>query len=802
MSHSFSTSFANLSRALVLSATLLVAACGSPADRAQSHYERGMQFLSQQNYVKAGIEFKNAVQLKKDLVGAWRGLLQIEEHDRNVEGMVGILRTIVELDPKDIDGKLKLGRLMLLGPASDQALDLANAALEVDGRNPNALAFRGAVLLKLNDDIGGKRDAQTALEIDPANAEALIVLAAERMMRGDIEGALRILDRQPIVQEKNVAIQLFKLYLFERSGNLKQAEALLRKLTELYPQEPTFRRSLIKLYIDQKRPDDAEKELRARAAENPTNVEARMELVRFLQQVKGPAAARQELVNRISAGGEVFPDQIALAQFDFAQGNIADSIQLLDKLANRADSREHALVAQVKLAEVYLSRKNFDEAEALASKILRQDSRNTDGLRLRAVTALQRGRLDAAIADVREALNHQPRSTQLMLLLADAYERGGSMELAEKQHADATKASGFEPTVSLNYVAFLRRRGSIERAEDVLTELANRWPNNAAVLSTLADVRLLRQNWMGAQEIADRLRRIGNDRGLADQILGLALSGRNRYDDSISLLESAVAAAPGAAQPMAALVGTLVRAQKLDRAVAFLQTVLEANPGNAEAHVLKASVQLLQNAPEQALKSLQAAIERQPKNMVGYRALASFYVREKNFDEAEKVVRAGLREESDNFAMRLALAEVLESKGDYGAAIAEYESMLKEQPSSLIAANNLASLLSDHRGDKASLERAYSIATVLRKSQVPSFKDTLGWIYYQRGDYKNALPLLEEAAAAMPDRAMVRYHLGLCHVAMGELAKASEQLKKARELAPPNGELEAKIKAAQEKAAM
>jgi tetratricopeptide (TPR) repeat protein len=802
MSDSFSASFSTLSRALLLSAVLLVGACGSQADRAQSYYERGMQLLSQQDYVKAGIEFKNALQLKKDLVGAWRGLLQIEEHDRNIGAMVPILRTIVELDPKDVDAKLKLGRFLLVANALDQAFDLANAAIDLDDHNASALAFRGAVLLKLNDDIGGKRDARAALEIDPANAEALIVLAAERMMRGDIQGALVILDRQPLVQEKDVAIQLFKLYLFERSGDLKLAEALLRKLTELYPQEPKFRQHLIKLYIDQKRLDDAEKELRALIAENPAHVEARMNLVRFLQQVKGPAAARQELVNRINAGGEVFPDQIALAEFDFTQGNVADSIGLLDKLADHADSREHALVAQVKLAEVYLSRKNLDEAEAVVSKILRQDNRNTDGLRLRAVTALERGRLDAAIADLREALNNQPRSTQLMLLLAAAYERSGSIELAEKQYADATKASGFEPAVSLNYVAFLRRRGSIERAEDVLTELATRWPSNAAVLSMLADVRLSRQNWMGAQEIADRIRHIGNNSGLADQILGAALSARNRNDDSIGALESAVAAAPGAVQPMAALVNTLVRAQKLDRALAFLQTVLDANPENAEAHVLRASVEVLLNAPAQALKSLQTAIDRQPKNMVGYQGLAAFYTREKNLDEAEKVIRAGLRERPDNFAMHLALAGVLESKGDYEAAIAEYESMLKEQPGSLIVANNLASLLSDHRTDKSSLERAYSVATLLRKSQVPSFKDTLGWIYYQRGDYKNALPLLAEAAAALPDRAWVQYHLGMCHLAMGELTKASAQLKKARELANANGELEAKIKAAQEKAAM
>src|SRR5262249_12127478 len=154
----------------------------------------------------------------------------------------------------------------------------------------------------------------------------------------------------------------------------------------------------------------------------------------------------------------------------------------------------------------------------------------------RASIRIERGQLDAAIADARQALNDQPRSTPLMLLLATAYERGGSIELAEKQFADATKASAFDPAVGLSYVAFLRRRASVERAEDILTELAGRWPTNVAVLSALADVRLARQNWMGAQEIAEKLRQIGDDRGFADQITGAALSGRDRYDDSIKIL--------------------------------------------------------------------------------------------------------------------------------------------------------------------------------------------------------------------------------------------------------------------------
>ena len=127
--------------------------------------------------------------------------------------------------------------------------------------------------------------------------------------------------------------------------------------------------------------------------------------------------------------------------------------------------------------------------------------------------------------------------------------------------------------------------------------------------------------------------------------------------------------------------------------MSFLQKVLTENPANAEAHVLLGSVQLLKNAPDQAVQSFRAAIEQQPKDTAGYRALANFYLGNKDFDEAEKVIRASLQEQPDSFAMHLTYAGLLEQKGDYKAAIAEYEILLKQDPGSLIAANNLASLL-------------------------------------------------------------------------------------------------------------
>jgi cellulose synthase operon protein C len=310
----------------------------------------------------------------------------------------------------------------------------------------------------------------------------------------------------------------------------------------------------------------------------------------------------------------------------------------------------------------------------------------------------------------------------------------------------------------------------------------------------LAEVKLIRQDWAGAQEVGESIRRISNSRGIADQILGAAMRGQHEYYESIAAFQSAVAAAPSAAQPMISLVDAFLRTKQTDRAIAFLQSVLKANGDNAEAHVLLGSIQLANNAPDQAKKSFMAAIEKQPKDIIGYRALAELYVRQRNNDAALKVIRAGLKEQPENLILHLALAGILELNQDYEAAISEYDSMLTQQPGSLIVVNNLASMLSDHRTDKASLERAQSLAAALRNSPVPQFKDTLGWVDYRRGDFSAAVPLLEDAVAALPDLQIVHYHLGMAYVAVGQTTRASEEFKTALTKAP-TGELEKAIKA-------
>ena len=597
-----------------------------------------------------------------------------------------------------------LAKLLFLAKDLDNSLDLVNAAIKLESKSATALGLKAMILYRRNQNDDRKAAlsvAQTTLAIDPSDVEATVVLAADRFLHNDNKGALKILEREPATHDNDIGIQLFKLQILEKMNDLKQAENVLMRLIKHYPKESGFRTALVKLYLYEKRPQDAEKALRAFAAANPNDLAVEMDVVRLLRTIKGPAAAREELQARIRAGGQVSDYQIALAQLDFAQGDAHKSVSLLENLGKNSDFPETALLAKVKLAEIYFAKGKIDEANELVSQILQKDHRNPGALKVRAEIHLKQGQVDAAISDLREALNDNPRSLPLTLLLASAYERIGSIDLAEKQYVAAMRISNGNAVVGLEYVAFLNRRGNPQRAGDILAQLAKRYPDNIRVLTTLAEFRLRQRNWAGAKEIADTIRRIGNDKGLADRILAATLSGQNNYNESISILEKAYTAAPSIPR-MASLVNELMRAKQFDKAEKILRTTLKSNPSNVDAYVMLGAVQLRQNALDEALKSFQAAIAHNPKDANGYNALANLYMREKKHDEALKTVRAGLQVQPDSLVLHMTLAGLLTEKGDYKAAIAEYDTLLKQHPASMEIANNLASLLSEHHTDKAS----------------------------------------------------------------------------------------------------
>jgi len=223
-------------------------------------------------------------------------------------------------------------------------------------------------------------------------------------------------------------------------------------------------------------------------------------------------------------------------------------------------------------------------------------------------------------------------------------------------------------------------------------------------------------------------------------------------------------------------------AGKNNEAIAFLNSVVQASPDNVSARLLLGQLQAFKGDEAAAAQSFQTVISRQAKDPIGYVNLANLHIRAKRFTEAEQVVTQGLTAIPGDFALRMTQAGIYELSGRFDDAIKLYEQLLKDRPNADVVANNLSSLLSDHRTDKASLARAHELALRFKRSDVPQFQDTLGWASYKIGKPVDASQLIEDASKKIPDLPVFRYHLGMSYLAMNKPDAARKELEKALEL--------------------
>lgn len=767
----------------VLALAVGLAGCSSPEEKAESYYQKGEALLQQGKLVKASLEFKNALQIKNNMTKAWLGLANIAERQADWKKLYGLLNKVVELDPKNIDARVKLGRLLLAAGQFDKALDQSKAALELNKDDESALTLRAAVLFKLDDKKGAVEQANAVLAKNPNNVDALVILASERLAANDPAKAVEYLDRGLKQNDKNVGLQLIKIQALDKMSDTASAEAVYKKLIAYYPEERALRHALAAFYVKHNRLADAEAEYRAIVAMHPDDLQAKLDVVRFLNELKGPQAARQELAALVAKEPDNVDLKFAMASFDMMEKNTKSVEDIYKGIIAKGGEAQTVIKAKGLLAAAMLSAGDKKGAGDLVADILSKDERNEQALLIKASLEIDDRKLDQAIADLRTILRDVPNSSRTQLLLGKAYEMSGSPELADESYLKAYQNSKTQPAYGKAYAEFLLKRGQADRAEKVLEEVVDMAPSDVQALKMLAQARINKGDWTGAQQVADKLKGMGDESKASDQIMGTIFANKRDYAASVSAFKRAAEAAPNDVQPVVSLVRAYLMAGRANDALAFVNSVLQNNPNNNNFRLLQGQLYGLKGEQDQAIQSFNTVIAKDPKSPAGYRELASLYVRAKRYDDADKVIAQGLTAVPGDAGLRVIRASEYESAGKIDDAIREYQSLIKDHPNADVVANNLASLLSEYRTDKASLDQAVELAKRFERSDVPQFKDTLGWAEYKVGRTDDAISMLQSATDAMPNLAIFHYHLGMSYLAKKDKGMAKKELEKALELA-------------------
>jgi tetratricopeptide (TPR) repeat protein len=771
--------------AVAMAFTLALTGCDSDEKRVEQHHENGLQLLAEGAPEKAALEFQNALQVNQDFVPARFEFAKILLARGEFQRAVGHLLKVVALDPAHAKARLELSKIFLLAGQFDEALTHADIAHKAAPDVPDALTARAVAHYRLGHAEQALDDVNRALALRPNDPQAGLLLVTERFDAGDRKTALTLADRFLEHNPADLPLNLAKARMLSQAGDDAALGAHLEHLTELHPDNLNLRQLLANWYLRKGDRAGVERELRTISALQPDNLPALENLLRFLIREQGEDVARTEIVARIDAaverGASPFPFQLLLADFDFQLGRADDAKALLVRVIASPPDDDGANKARLQLARIELSAKEFDSAKQLIDAVIAIDAKNAQALALRAAILTDEGDMETAVLDLRAALNEAPDDVGLLRLASKVYQRSGNPELAGESLSSAVRLSNADPDIVLEYVAFLKLTGQGRLIEAVLADAVQRRPDDAQLLTGLGAVYVEAKNWSEATNVLKQLRSV--DAGAGGGLEAAILAGRGETEEAVALL-TRIGEAAGTNTVAAAIVRVYLQTGQRAAANGFLDDLLEQDPKNAEALLLKGAASRFGGDADKALEYFRAAIAADPKNPAAYTAVASVYNSAGRPAEAEAAITEGLAAIPNNPVLTLHSGNLLERKGDYEGALAAYEALFTQRPNSLIAANNLASTLSEHYADDPEkLARAGEVARRLAGVRDPALQDTYGWILYLQGKPADALRSLIPAAEGLPNNPWVRYHVGMAYAALNRTEEAKGHLDAALKLA-------------------
>jgi tetratricopeptide (TPR) repeat protein len=646
---------------------------------------------------------------------------------------------VIRLDPHEALAFERLGAMWLDDAAFPRAAAFLVKASELDPKNIENRLRLARCYLAIGQFASAKKEALKLLEQVPDSGDAIIVLTDAARTKEDIQAAAGQLERFP--QKDDFAFQLASANLLLNSGDVAGGESELRQALAINPNSSAGHMAMGDLYLLKKDQQQAGEEFRKAADLAP---------VRSMERLK-------------------------YAAFALATGDTGETTRIATEMTKQAPDY---LPGWTLLAQVALKDKKYDEALSLLENVFSRDPEYIDGRRTQSDVLLAKGDTKKAVEILEGLDNTYPDTPLIKYGLAGAYLANNNLNQAKIVLDQAISINPNYTDAILLLAEINLRSGHGEMAIEPLNNLLKGRPDlKRATLLLAAAYGSLGRYDDAAAVIGEQARLAPQDLQL-QMALGLTFRQSKRYDEARQAFEKAAELAPDALAPVDQLLELDLRDKHVDAARQLIRRQFEKTPDSPAAHYFEGKILAYEKKWDAAQAELQKTLLLDPNFSEAYDLLIQSYFATNKIAEAISEAQAEIARHPQNAPALMTLALLYERTNDFAQARNAYEKILSMNPNFVAALNNLAYLDAERLND---LEKAYDLARKARalRPQDPLVSDTLGWVLYKRGEYQQALTVLQESAAKIPDNPEIQFHLGMTAYAMGQTDLAKVALQKA-----------------------
>ncbi len=769
---------------LAAASCVALVACSTKAERIESGLRKGAQYVANFEWDKASVEARNVLQMDVKNAGAYLIAAEVEDGKGAFRNAYANYAKVVELNPASIDGRLGLARMYLLSGDVEKPQPLIDGVLAAEPQNTLAQALQVAVMARQGrkDEAlaGADRIVKSGL---PLAADGSLLLAGLYFNAQAYETALTVLDRAIAADPKDTRLPQMAAEIAQAAPAAGPVAAravdYYTKAAAATPQSDAVWRGWAVMHIRRNELAQAETVLRNSLKAEPDSSVRQIALLAFLGQYRDKQEAEKEFRAAIDAHSRDMDLRFAFVDFLRSQKRTDDVATVLQEIIDKSKNAPSGVAARGQLAALDMESGKTEQARTLLTEVLKANPRDATGLLLRGRLELADGDARSAVIDLRAAAKDKPGSTEIASLLARALRMTGDPQLAREALADVVKFSPDDAHAHLLLAADMAQTHEFASALPEVDAALKIEPRNVGAHEMKVAMALTAGD-VAAAEAAARSAETQLPASPAGHLLhGRVLARENKPALALVQYDEAAKLAPSDPQPIVAAVGLLTAQRKFDEALRRVDAVQAAHPNSGLAREMRGEIALAMGDLPHAEEMFEQLVKVPDAPVSAYKNLAAVMVARKDLDGALALLQRGEQANPKDSTLAATRAEYLGRAGRIDDAIAIYEQVLKRAPGDDVAANNLAYVLAQSKRDKASLDRALTLATRFQTSSEPGYIDTLGLVQYRLGRYDQAATLLERALALAPNDADVELHYGMALYKKGDVQTGAVLVRKA-----------------------
>jgi len=425
-----------------------------------------------------------------------------------------------------------------------------------------------------------------------------------------------------------------------------------------------------------------------------------------------------------------------------------------------------------RIAEELLSQGRTEEAKREVQSQLEQDPKSIEGYNLLGIICTSQKDFQNASDAFQHALRLNPASSKTKVNLGNLYIAQNNLDLAAKEFRDVLRSDPANSDAHFNLGLVLLAKNLPAEAASHFERVAP--PSNASRFNLL---RALLRAGRTAQAL-----KVANDLSAQNPkdvqlhfTLGVLLASEKQFHAAQFELEKADALQPDTFEILYNLAQAYLRAADYNKAELILHRAQALKPDSPEVLYLLAQSANEQSRPVDALELLTRAHKLAPENTDIIFLLGRVSMTQNYFEDAIPLLESGIKLAPQRADLRAALGESLFMSGKTDRAVAEFEELIKVDPTARSYA--FLGLSYRHLGRFEEAQKYFAEGVKLDPRNA-SCLFNLGYIAGRQGNQSKAEEYFQQTLKANPDFSDALLELANLRITDKKFAEAAELLRR------------------------